>query len=63
MEDIRRTLLNKNLDDPKTQILLSQYEHRIIKNDDANFIVTHDYHPTRLNLSIRNNVIEEITFG
>jgi len=61
MEEVIRYSLNKKFNEAKA--LLDQYDYRIVKQDGETFVGTDDFHPTRLNLTINNGVITDITTG
>lgn len=38
-------------------------ECRVIVNDEKHFVITHDYHPDRLNLEVKEGIVIKITNG
>jgi len=38
-------------------------DFRIVQNNEKNFIVTRDFKPERLNLTLENNIIVKVTTG
>jgi hypothetical protein len=38
-------------------------EQRIVKEDDVDYIVTHDLNPNRASLTVKNNIVESVTFS
>jgi hypothetical protein len=63
MEEVKRFILNKSLDDIGVKKTLAEYEHRIVRKDGVDFIVTDDFNPIRLNLSVFNNIITFVGLG
>ena len=63
MEEIVRWLMNKNINSDETKTILDLYEYRIVHRDGKDFIVTSDFHPTRMNLKVENNIITNINLG
>lgn len=61
MEEIIRFSLNKKLSE--AELLLSQYEYRIVEQDGKVITGTSDYNPVRLNLTIVDDIIKRITTG
>lgn len=52
-----------SLDDARNQIMGYGYSSRVTKVDGRALIVTRDYDPLRLNLSIENNRVVNVTVG
>ena len=63
MEEVIRVLLNKDINCEEAKILLREYEYRIVYKDGQPYMVTCDFHPTRMNLYITGNIIKKITLG
>lgn len=38
-------------------------EYRVVEKDGVGYAITDDYKPCRLNISLKNNIIIEITLG
>ena len=58
-----RFLQNQNIDREDIKKLLESREYRISKRDGESYLLTQDYHPTRMNLELENNIIKKITLG
>lgn len=54
-------LTGKNYEEIKN--IIKDKNCRVVRIDKDSFIITDDYEPTRMNLSIDNGVITKVTFG
>ena len=58
-----QTLIGMKEKDAKAAITAKGYTYRIVERDGEHFIVTMDYSPTRINLSITKGIITDVSVG
>ena len=56
-------LLNKNFEEVSQLLDQAELIYRIVCKDHKRYMVTQDFKPERLNLTINDNVVTKITFG
>lgn len=56
-------LIGKTLEEVRIAVKESGLESRIVQQDGINYIITCDFHPWRLNLTVVNDVVTEIHGG
>lgn len=63
IENIGVKIIGMYLDDAEKYFENNSINYRICYQDDIVFIGTCDYNPERLNLTVKNNIIESVLFG
>ena len=62
-EEANTKFIGMYIDDAERLFKNNSIDYRITYEEDKFYIITCDYNPERLNLSVKNNVIESISFG
>lgn len=56
-------LIGKHITSANFTIKENKLESRVVMENNKPLIVTHDFHPERLNLEIENDIVTNITLG
>ena len=62
-QDVIASIINKPLGEALAIIKNAEVKHRIVSEDGLSFAVTMDYSPSRINLVLINNIVQDATLG
>ena len=62
-QDVIASIINKPIGEALAIIKKAEVNHRIVSEDGLSYAVTMDYSPSRINLVLINNIVQDATLG
>lgn len=62
-QEIIATIINKPIGEALAIIKKAEVKHRIVSEDGLSYAVTMDYYPSRINLVLINDIVQDATLG